>query len=75
MVNIGAVINQQQEHPMSTVTNVAISLDIPISLKQQMDAYKEDTGLSQAAIIRLAVKRFIATHKLVEVETAEEKAA
>lgn len=57
---------------MSTVTNVAISLDIPLSLKQQMDEYKEETGLSQAAIIRIAVKKFMATHKLVEVESTEE---
>lgn len=60
---------------MGTVTNVAISLDIPLSLKQQMDAYKEATGIPQAAIIRLAVKKFIETHKLVEVEAVDEKVA
>lgn len=60
---------------MSTVTSVAITIDIPLSLKHQMEAYKEATGIPQAAIIRSAVKKFMETHKLVELESVEEKAA
>lgn len=60
---------------MSEVHNIAMTFDIPLSLKQRLEEYKEKTGLPQAVVIRKALLRYLETHKLVEVELTEDKAA
>jgi predicted DNA-binding protein len=52
----------------------ALTFNLPSALKQQMDTYRAETGIPQAVIIRTAVEKYLATHKLVEIETAKEVA-
>lgn len=58
---------------MAQLYDVALTFNLSSELKHQMDAYREETGIPQAMIIRTAVKKYLETHKLVEVEAVDEK--
>jgi metal-responsive CopG/Arc/MetJ family transcriptional regulator len=60
---------------VSKIFNISICVDIPVPLKEQIDAYKEKTGIPQSAIIRKAVLRYLETEAPKTGEKQEQIAA